>query len=151
MADHLRKQIRAAIVTACTGLTTTGTRVYAGRATPLPEGSDPALLIDMGAESIATSSLGGASRLQERTLEIVIQGAVKTVQSTYLDTLDAIALEVEQALAGVQTLGGLSKWIQPRAIDEPEIEGGGEKTVAVMAMHFDVLYYTALNAPQTAR
>ena len=35
MADHLHKQIRAALVTALTGLTTSATRVYANRLQPM--------------------------------------------------------------------------------------------------------------------
>jgi hypothetical protein len=65
----------------------------------------------------------------------MVRGMVKAV-SGYLDTLNAIALEVETAIAGDQSLGGITKSVQLTAIDEPDIEGQGEKTVAVMTMHF---------------
>lgn len=152
MADHLRTQIRDAFVTALTGLSTTGNRVEVGRATPIAADAQPTLLVDVGGEAIVNSSvLARASRIQERTLEVVVRAAVKTAAGTYLDDLDQIAKEVEIALAGAQTLGGLCKSIQPRDFDEPEIDGTGNKTVAVMAMHFDVLYFAALNAPDTPR
>jgi hypothetical protein len=149
---HLRKQIRDAVVTTLTGLSTTASRVYSGRATPLAVDASPSLLIDVGAEQIVTSSMGAGARnrLLERTLEIEVRAMVKAV-SGYLDTLDAIVLEVEQALAAEQSLDGLAKSVQPAGYDAPEIDGQGEKTVAELTLRFNVTYYAALNAPDTPR
>jgi len=151
MADHLRKRIRDAVVAACTGLSTTGGRVYTGRMTPLPAGNGPSLLVDMGGEDIAAASLGGAGRLMERSLDLVLRAAVKTTAATYLDTLDQVAKEVQVALAADQTLGGLVKWIQPAGIAEPDLNGDGEQAVAMIAMRFTCFYYSALNAPDIPR
>jgi len=43
MADHLHKQIRAALVTKLTGLATSGARVYANRLYPLDSANLPGL------------------------------------------------------------------------------------------------------------
>lgn len=151
MADHLRKRIRGAVITACTGLATTGSRVYAGRVDPLPDTQGATLLVDMGPEEIVASSLGGAGRLLERRLGLVLRAMVKTHAATYLDTLDQIAKEVEVALAADQTLGGLVKWVQPESMEEPELDGQGDKVVASLVMRFACFYYAALNAPDTPR
>lgn len=149
---HLRTQIRSAAKGYLTGLATTGARVYEGRATPVAADSSPVLLVDLGQEVIATEALGAAARARilQRSLELVVRAGVKAV-SGYLATLDQIALEVEQALAAQQSLGGLAKSVQPSSYEEPEIDGQGEKTVAVLTMRFTVTYYAALNAPETPR
>lgn len=149
---HLRTQIRAAALACLTGLTTTGTRAYEGRSTPLPADASPSLLIDVGEEQVATSSMGGAARnrILQRSLMLEVRAAVKSTGG-YLDTLDQIALEVEQTFGTQQSLGGLAKSVQLSGIDAPEIDGQGEKTVAYLTMRFEVEYYASLSAPQTPR
>lgn len=156
--SHLRTQIRDAVAKPSSasgvlyGLTTTQTRVYVGRTDPLPVDNGASLLVDVGEEQVETVAIGGAARARilERRLELVVRAGVKAV-SGYLDTLDQIALEVEQALAGQQSLGQLCKAVQPIGFDAPEIDGQGEKTVAFLTMRFTVTYMAALNAPQTPR
>ena len=145
MADHVRKQIRAAAVTALSGLTTTGTNVFASRVYPLQDTDLPALRISNPDETIEPASMGGAGRLLERTLSLEVQACVKQV-SGYEDLVDQIAKEVEIAFANNNTLGALAKWIVPHAI-ETELTGEGDKPIAIATLRFDVLYYTALNAP----
>ena len=145
MADHVRKQIRAAAVTALTGLATTGARVFASRVYPLQDTDLPGLRISNPDETIEPASMGGANRYLERTLILEVQACVKQV-SGYEDLVDQICKEVEVALANDNTLGPLAKWIVPRGI-QTELVGEGEIPVAVATMRFEVLYYTALNAP----
>ena len=147
MADHVRKQLRDAAVTALTNLTSTSGRVYEGRANPLPT-ELASLLVDIGGERIEASSRGGAGRINQRDLELEVRAIVKG--TGYLASLDAIVLEVETAIAANQSLGGLAKWVQPTEYDRPEIDGSGEKTVAVQTMRFQITYYAALNAPTAA-
>jgi hypothetical protein len=145
MADHVRKQIRAAAVTALTGLATTGARVFASRVYPLQDSDIPGLRISNPEEAIEAVSVGGANRFLERTLTLEVQGCVKQV-SGYEDLVDQIAKEVETALANNNTLGALCKYITPRGI-ETELSGEAEKPIAVATLRFEVVYYTALNAP----
>lgn len=151
-STHLREQFLTRLSgTTLTNLSTTSTRVYVARTTPLAVDASASLLIDLGGEQIRPAEiLHGRSRVIERELELIVRGMVKSV-SGYLTTLNAIALEVETAIAGDQSLGGLCKSVQPTAIDEPQFEGAGEKTVAILTMHFSINYLTALNAPQTPR
>ena len=145
MADHVRKQIRAAAVTALTGLATTAGRVFASRVYPLQDADLPGLRISNPDEAIESASLGGANRYLERHLTLEVQACVKQV-SGYEDLVDQIAKEVEIALATNNTLGNLAKWIVPRSI-ETELSGEGEKPIAVATIRFEVVYITALNAP----
>ena len=154
---HLREQFLTRLSgTTLASLTTTGTRVEVARTAPLAQDASATLLIDLGAEQIRPAEiLRGRARIVERELEVIIRGAVKAVApsagSSYLTALNAIALEVETAIGNDQSLGSLCKSVQLTAIDEPELEGAGEKTVAVVTLHFNILYLTALNAPQTPR
>lgn len=145
MADHVRKQIRAAAVTALTGLATTGSSVFASRVYPLQDADLPALRISNPEESIESESMGGAGRYLTRNLTLVVEACVKQV-SGYEDTVDQIVKEVEIALANNNTLGALCKWIVPRAI-ETELSGEAEKPIAVATIRFEVVYVAALNAP----
>lgn len=144
MADHVRKQIRAAAVTALTNLTTTGTRVYDSRVYPMQDAQLPGLRIDTADEEIAT---GDIDVLLERSLQLVVQACVKQ-NTTYNDTIDTIIKEVEVAIAANQTLGG-AKAVLLKSI-HVELSGDMEKPVSVATMTFEVPYYTAQSAPDVA-
>lgn len=155
MTTHVRKQIRAALVTALTGLTTTGSNVFSGRP-PDREFQDtqlPALEIDtIEGGDISTLSMGGVSRRLERQLVVTITASVKA-NSSYLDTLDLVLKEVEIALGAnvsANTLGGLVKHITPIGEPQVDITGEGQKIVARARQNFLAPYVTALNAPDVA-
>ena len=145
MADHVRKQIRAAAKTALTGLTTTGANAFASRVYPLQDANLPALKITTPDESSNLASMGMSNRYVERTMILQVEGSVKELVN-YEDTCDQIAKEVETALANNNTLGGLCKYIQIRSTSTKS-SGEAEKPTAVITMMFDVHYFTTLNAP----
>ena len=144
---HVRKQIRDAIVTALTGLTTTGSNVFRSRIYPLERGKLPGLCIYTRSETTEFDTLT-ISRSVNRNLEVVVEGYVKET-SNYDNTLDQIAVEVEEALAADVTLGGLSKDVQVTAF-EADFSGDGEQPVAVGRFTVAVLYRTAENDVETA-
>lgn len=146
MTDHVRKQIRAAAVTALSGLTTTSTRVYDSRVYPMQDAQLPGLRIDTADEQVSVSSLG-VGRLCERMLDLVVQACVKE-NDTYSATVDTIIKEVEIAIAANQGIGG-AKYVQLKSINVANA-GEGEKPVAVATMIFEVFYITALGAPDVA-
>ncbi len=145
MANHVRQQIRDAAATTLTGLATTTTNVFKSRLNAVPDNKLPALLVDTLEEEGEPSSMAGASRLIHRTLTLQVRAMVKAV-SGYQDTLDTICKEVETALGNNNGLTGTCKWVNPVA-QKTELEGDGEKPVAVCTLLFSVLYVTALNAP----
>lgn len=146
MANHVRQQIREAIATAVTGLTTTGSNVFQSRIYPLQSAELPALRVFTNSETVAIGSMG-ASRIVERVLEVVIEAVVKAT-TDFDDTVDGIVKQVEIALASAQGAGG-AKYVQLVKI-EIEMDGEGDQPVAMARMSFEVPYNTALGAPDVA-
>jgi len=143
MADHLHKQIRAAVVTKLTGLTTSGVRVYANRLAPLPDAQLPALLITLDDESAEGVTIG-SPQLQERTLTLVVAASAKAT-SALDDTLDLMSKEVETALAAGITVAGvlLDVFYTGMSFDD-EL---GDKPVGVKRMTFSIPFTAMSNAP----
>lgn len=146
MAAHVREQITAAVVTALTGLTTTGSRVYRARARPLQDTELPGLTVTGGAEAPSVESIGNGFTL-ERTLRVHVAAHVKTT-SGYDTVLNLILKEVEVALAAANLSGG--KYIVLAEVSEPEISEEGEKPVCRQDFVFEVPYYTQNGVPDVA-
>lgn len=149
MPDHVRKPIRAAVVTALTvpPLATTGNRAFPGRVYPLEVPELPGLLVYTGDEDVQTGSQGVHGH-QERELEIFVEAVFQDLAS--LDDLgDTILKEVETALlAPGVPLGGLKRLRLKRI--EHDRSGEGEKPTERMRMIFSGFYQTARGAPTTA-
>jgi hypothetical protein len=148
MADHVRKQIRDAAIARLAGLATTAARVYAGRVKVLQETELPCLLVDTGDEQIVDGSRQFERALARRIVQLRVRCVVKQV-SGYLDTLDQIAQEVEIALATAATLGGAKGWWLT-GTTAPELDGDGDRPVAVLELAFDVHYATTEATPDVA-
>jgi len=148
MADHRRKVIRAAIVAKLTGLTTTGSRVYASRVMPMDDVGLPGLIVYAGAEEIDVDTDSRVSRVQERALYIIVE-AYDKISTGLDDKLDLILSEIETALLAPGAISSASN-IDLVEIDEPEIDAGLEKPVGKMRMTFRVQYLTADGDPTTA-
>lgn len=143
---HAAHQIRSAAVALLQGLATSGDNVVEGAFRPLGREQVPGLRVWMQSEESSTATLaGGAARILERTARLMVE-AIAAEAETVDDTLDAMRLDVEQALAGDNTLGGLVKWINPVGF-EREADGDGEWPTVAGRMQFEIRYYTALNAP----
>ena len=69
MVDHIRKQIRDAVKTALTGLTTTGANVFSGRVSPLKESEVPGLLIFLNGDDATEDMLAKARKRRLRIVE----------------------------------------------------------------------------------
>lgn len=143
---HVRKSIRDALVTAVTGLATTGARVFPGRVYPVQDSELPGLLVFTDNEDIGIASLG-VSRLLDRDADAVVEAVFKDTASLD-DKGDTILSEVETATGPGLSLGG-GKWLQLSRI-EFERADEGEKPTARMRMIFKVRYITAHGAPNTA-
>lgn len=142
---HIRKQIRDAVVTRVTGLTTTGSRVYPSRTTALAAGDMPGLQIFTLKEPIRTLD---RDRAQLRDLEVMIDACVTAASGTAADTLDTICAEVETAMAATLTVGGVTIEL---ALAETAIElkSEADPSVAVAHMKFIVTAQTAQGTPET--
>lgn len=144
---HVREQIRDAVVTACTGLTTTGTRVYRERLYQLRAADLPGLRIYCGAEQVEPDRLG-AIHGQQRDMELMVEGLARAT-SDLDETLDDIAAEVEAALAADITLGGKAKALYLAAIDDPEQSDEAEQPTGLVRLRYRV-HYRTLNTTPTA-
>lgn len=140
--SHIRKQIRDAIVTALTGLTTTGSRIYKSRIYPLESGKLPGLCVFTKSEEISNETIN-PPRTQMRTLDVMVESYVMA-NSNIDDSLDAISLEVEEAIYSNQTLGSLAKGIDIVSF-EADYSGDGEKVVGVGRLTLSVYYTTKEN------
>lgn len=144
---HVRKQIRDAVVTALTGLTTTGSNVFRSRIFPLEKTKLPALCIFTRSETTEFDTMT-ISRSTQRNLDIAVEAYVSAT-ANYDNTLDTIAVQVEEAIASDVTLGGLAKDAQVTAF-EADFSGDGEQPVAVGRFTVAVQYRTAENDVETA-
>lgn len=140
---HVRQQILAAVVTACTGLATTGANV-ANRRT-FPQGTTPALNI-YWAEDVPNYDDGKLASAPFHGLEVHIEGLLKGDAESVANDINE---EVEAALYADQTLGGLAIGIErgPASIDQ---DGEGEEEVLVIDIIFTVFYRTIEGAPGVA-
>lgn len=145
---HARKQLRDEVVSLLTGLTSTGSRVFADRLQSRPLAIDelPALMVSTGAEAIGVGTIH-VNGLVNRELDLDVAAVIRAA-SGLDDALDQISAEVETVLGG-QSLAGGGAEIALYAIDAPVFEGSGETPVAQQVMRFRVSYSTAANAPQT--
>ena len=144
---HVRQQIRDDIVTTLTGLTTTGSNVFRSRIFPLEETNLPALCIYTKSEASEYDTIG-LPRSVNRVLDVAVEAYVKGV-SNYDNTLDTIAVEVEEAIAADITLGNRAKDAQITAF-EADFAGDGEQPVAVGRFTVTVEYRTVENDVETA-
>ena len=143
---HPRQQIRDAIVTAVTGLTTTGSNVFNSRIYRLSEDQLPAILVWTLNEDSDRETNGDDGFLM-RSLNVMVEiMAHPSDTQTAQDELDDIALEIETALGADRDLGGLTTDLflsetRSNYTDEGEVLLGG------MSMTWTAEYLTEFNNP----
>ncbi len=145
--SHVRQQIRDAVVTALTGLTTTGTRVFKSRVYPFESGKLPALIVYTKSET-STNETMTRPRTQLRVLEVMVECYVMA-NTNFDNSIDTIAVEVEEALYSNITLGGKAKDINTVAF-ESDYSGDGEQVVGVGRFTVEVTYSTKENDLEVA-
>jgi len=139
---HVRKSIRDNVTTTLTGLTTTGSRVFQTRLFPLATAKLPGLCIYTRSETTEYATVG-RPRTQIRELEVLVEAYVKGTAS--LDnTLDTIAVEIEEALYTDVTRGGYAKDTQITSF-EVDYDGEGDQSVGVARFTISVTYVTVEN------
>lgn len=151
MSTHRRKQIRDAIAARLSGLTTTATRVYAGRTLPLADAHDPLLLIYARDERSEFEAMGGAGRPLARRLRVAVHGKVALAGTDPEDTLDLIALEVEGAMMADETLSGLAVSLQLAETEiEAALDDGGNRRRGDIRLTYEIEYASAADDPSRA-
>lgn len=145
--SHIRKKIRDALVTAVTGLTTTGSRVYRSRVYPLESGKLPGLCVYTKSEEVTNATLT-RPRTQTRQLEASVE-AYLMANTNFDDTLDTIAVEIEEAIYSNSALNALVKQINITGF-EADYSGDGEKVVGVGNFNVQIIYSARENDIETA-
>lgn len=148
MADHVRTQIRDAVVALLAGLPTTGANVHNSRVKALRESDLPALNVSVRAEnsSVATT---GSNPMLARNATLIIK-CHTMVADGYETILDTMAKEVEEKLGQHSKLGGLVKNITPKQFDS-DASDDLQTTAGLGILAFDVPYYTVQGVPTVAR
>lgn len=146
MADHVRKQIRDAMVAALDGLTTTGSNVFSGRVYAVQRTELPCLLVYFEEEGSEIDAMGTSGRPLDRQAQITVEGVAR-VTTALEDTLDAIAKEVEAALGG-NRLGGLARDVQ-LSRTRYGLTGEGDAQHGAVRLTWAYDYRTPENDPTT--
>jgi len=147
---HARQQIRVAIATLVTGLTTTGANVFPSRVHPLQDTDLPGLTVYTTTEDVETDTMmmgTPLAREQHRSLNVVVESYVKAT-ANFDNILDTIAVEVEKAILADPTLGGLAK---DTVLSNTEISllSEGDKPVALATFTFLTQYRVSEIDPET--
>lgn len=113
---HGVAQIHAALVTALTGLTTTGAHVFDDETTVIADASLPALrVLDDGEETLDYLTQRPPRSIQRQvTFTVIALAKVANAKGT----LNTIAAEVEAAVYGARTLSGLARDMRVERIDK---------------------------------
>lgn len=146
---HMHKNIRDAIETAVTGLTTTGSNIFPQSVYPIAQGILPSLAIFALEEEIDLDAMGNTP-IQMRTLEVAIEGLAQGAAKGPSDTLAQIAAEVEAAMAADLTLGGL---VTTLGLTEINYFYGDEETAkptGAIRLTYAVEYRTTTLDPTTS-
>lgn len=141
MANHAHRQIREAVETLLTGLTTTGSRVYPNRLHPLTAANLPGLRVFMDDEEVVGSNI---DKTQDRRLALIVECCAKA-DADLDDLLDASSKEVEVALSGGITIG--SNWVDAEYAGMQFDDAMAEKPTGVKRLRFFITYTAASNAP----
>lgn len=146
---HIRQKLRNAVVSAMTGLATTGPRVYASRVHVMGEHHLPGLRVATLSESVTLETLHSPNQQQygqyQRNVELVVDACVRRGDAS-ADQLDTICEEVETALAAGVTVD--SVYITPILTGvEIEMDGGVDQRVEVASMRYTCILFTQANQP----
>lgn len=145
---HVRKQIRDAVESTLTsGVALVSGRVYGSRVYPLTKEKLPAIAVYTTSESSGIMTMGLRTLLRELSLNVDVY---VSVNDTFDDNVDAICLQVEEAIAANYTLGGLSK-DTILVSTEVDYDGDTENPVGVARLTYTVQYVTTVGDVETAR
>ena len=136
--SHLRTQIRDAVATAVTGLTTTGANVFKHRTYDVPQSALPCLLVTSGDEALEYLSMGKGGR-SVRVMATVTVEILTTGLSEPEDVTDAAYMEVFEALSG-STLSGIVKDFRLESV-ELIAPDDGEQPASGLALEWAAEYH----------
>lgn len=147
--SHVRRQIRDKMVDVLkAGVSLVNQRVYASRIYSLKQDKLPALVVTTASESSELMNMGSTKNL-DRSVSISVDVYVR-VTDTFDDDLDAICVQVEEAIGGNFYLDGLSKNTVLTST-EVEFSGEAEQPAGVARLTYDVRYVTSVADVELAK
>ncbi len=144
---HIRKQVRDDLVTTLTGLAQTGTNVFLGRAHPIAEAKLPALFIRTPSEESGWSNVGPDPAYQRNITAVI--GIVAVGGENVINTLDSIAVLVENAIHADPTLGGTADDLMLVSTETDPPAGDGDQIANAMELTFIIETRTARSDSET--
>jgi hypothetical protein len=145
---HIRKQIRDRLETILTsGVSLVQRRVFGSRIYPLTAPQLPAIAVYTASESSNLQTMG--LRTQMRDLSVSIDVYVM-VNDKFDDDIDALCVQIEQAIAADYTLNGLAKDTILTGT-EIDFDGEAEKPIGVARLTYSIRYVTSIGDVETAR
>ena len=140
---HASKQIRDALVTALTGLTTTGANVSNS---VYPEATLPSLRVYFASEALPDEFQAmGSIHYRVASFRVEIRVEDESLQ----DQLDTIRTEIEIAIAADDTLGLTGVKVMYTGTGTASYEMGAEQPRALLPLLFDVHHRTTDADPET--
>ena len=144
---HIRRQFRDDLVTTVTGLGLTGTNVFTGRAHAIADASLPALFVRTPSEESALDNIGSDPAYQRNITAII--GILAAGDENVGNNLDAIAVQVENAIHADLTLGGVADFLMLVSTETDPPAGDGDQIANAMELTFIVETRTARSDPET--
>ena len=144
---HIRTSIRDNIKTTLTGLSTTGSNIFASRLYPLNTQKLPGIILCTETESTTDLSMR-PPRTQMRTMSVTAEIYVRGV-SDYDDTIDTISAEIEAALYSDLTRGGFARDTRVTGFSA-QFSNDGDQPVAYAGVTIQVDYVTIEGSPESS-
>ena len=146
--SHVRKQIRDRVASTLTaGVSIVQRRIYTSRIYPLTESQLPAIAVYSASESSNLQTMGVRTLMRDLSLSVEVY---VRVNDRFDDDVDALCVQIEEAIAGDYALGGLAKDTILSGT-EIDFDGDAEKPVGVARLTFSVRYVTSIEDVETAR
>ena len=145
---HVRKQIRDRIASVLSSnVSLIKRRVYASRIYPLTEANLPAITVYFGVEASALLSMPSKDMIRTATINI---DAYVRATNKFDDDIDAICVQIEEAMASDFTVNGLAK---DAILTSTEIDFSGdtEQPIGVARLTYTVRYVTAIDNAEAAK
>lgn len=144
---HVRQAIRERVASRVTGLASVGSNVFQTRIHTLANNNLPCILIYSQNETSEPNQMG-VNRILDRTLSINVEIYVKATADID-DKIDAICVNVEEAIAGDITVNNLAKDITLSSTSINFI-GEGDQPLGVASLTYDVMYQVRESDLETA-
>ena len=145
---HVRKQIRDRVAEKLKSDVSLVKRcVFTTRVHPLNDTNLPAISVYTGSESSERMNLGVTDIIRELTLDVDIY--VRET-SKFDDDVDAIAVQVEESLAGDFTINGLAKF-SVLTSTEIQFDGDADQILGIAKLTYSIRYVTAIGDVELAK